>query len=687
MKYVLIGVAAVIVLIVAAVVALPLLVSEDTVRNQLISRVQDNTGRELRIDGDVKVSFLPRVKLELNDVTFANAPGAASPTMVKLAQLQLDVGIFPLIGGNLDVSRFVLVDPVIEIEIGEDGRGNWLFDEGESVTAGGAAGQAATTRDDDAESGDDGEGGGGGFLSNVSLGEIGLENGTVRYRDARSGREETISGISLDITMDDFDSPFAAKGELTWNGETINVDVGLESPRAVIDAKSTAASAGITSKHISLILDGGLSFGAPFGVNGAVNLDVPSMRNLAAWAGSPLSGEDDGTLGALKIGGKLDLAGSTIAFEDAEIAVDDIRAKGRVKVDTGGTVPSLDGALEVEALNLNPYLGTEETAAADAAEQAAPAQPTQQQAAAPEGWSDEPIDLTGLRDANANFDLTVQSIRFRDIQVGQSRVTLALRDGQLDLQLTELALYDGAGTGRIVVDAGPQVPRIDATFDLSGLQAEPFLNDAAGFDRLSGAGTIKTSVTTSGRSQREFVSALNGSGNIAFADGAINGINLAAMARNVGTAFLDAGAGEARKTDFTELSGSFTITNGLLRNDDLLLLSPLLRLEGKGSTNLPPRTVDYRLTPRIAATTEGQGGERDVAGVSVPVIIEGPWSDLSYKPDLAALITEELTNPGNAEGAVKGILKNLVPGGDNKDGEGGANPVDTIRGLFRRSDD
>ena len=409
MKYILYGLAALIVLIVGVVVLLPLLVPQDTIRNQLISRVEESTGRTLTIDGDIKVSLVPRVKLELTGVTFANAAGAAAPDMAKLAQLQLEVGIFPLIRGNLDVSRFVLVDPVIEIEIDEKGRGNWVFDNGDS--SGGGAGGAAQTAD---SAGDDGEDAGGGFLRNVRLGDIRIENGTVRYRDARSGRVETLTGIGLDITMADFDSPFAAKGELTWNGEPINVDLGLASPRAVIDAESTQASAGITTKHISLVLDGGLSFGSPFGVNGAVDLDVPSIRNLAAWVGSPLSSEDDGTLGPLKISGKLDLSGATIAFEDAEIAVDEIRASGRIRVDTGGTVPTLDGALEIERLDLNPYLGDEDASSA-------PAQSTGQAAGAAgqdEGWSDDPIDLAGLRDANATFDLAVGSIRYRDIEVG-----------------------------------------------------------------------------------------------------------------------------------------------------------------------------------------------------------------------------------------------------------------------------
>jgi AsmA protein len=141
------------------------------------------------------------------------------------------------------------------------------------------------------------------------------------------------------------------------------------------------------------------------------------------------------------------------------------------------------------------------------------------------------------------------------------------------------------------------------------------------------------------------VRGLNGNGSVTFADGAIVGINIAAMVRNAANAFLDAAAGEQRKTDFAELAGTFTIRDGILTNDDMRLQAPVLRVAGRGRVDLPERTLTYLIEPTAAATLEGQGSEQQVAGVLVPVIVEGPWNDLSYRPDLSGAIGNALRNP------------------------------------------
>ena len=117
------------------------------------------------------------------------------------------------------------------------------------------------------------------------------------------------------------------------------------------------------------------------------------------------------------------------------------------------------------------------------------------------------------------------------------------------------------------------------------------------------------------------------------------------MVRNVGSAFLSAEANETRKTDFAELGGSFTIQNGILTNDDLQLQAPALRVNGSGTVDLPARSVDYRIEPKAAATLEGQEGNTDVAGVLVPVVVQGPFDDLSYKPDLGNLVDQAIKDP------------------------------------------
>ncbi len=190
------------------------------------------------------------------------------------------------------------------------------------------------------------------------------------------------------------------------------------------------------------------------------------------------------------------------------------------------------------------------------------------------------------------------------------------------------------------------------------------------------------------------VQSLDGTGAIKFVDGAIRGINLAQMVRNVATAFT--GSGEAQKTDFAELSGTFKITKGILRNDDLLLLNPLLRVAGAGTADLPKRTVDYRVEPKVVGSIEGQGGDAAAKGLAVPVIAEGPWHDIKYRPDLAAAVGGSLGEiTKDPKGALEGakdagesLLKGLTgQGGDKAPEAGGAqkeqpNPADALKKLF-----
>jgi AsmA protein len=139
------------------------------------------------------------------------------------------------------------------------------------------------------------------------------------------------------------------------------------------------------------------------------------------------------------------------------------------------------------------------------------------------------------------------------------------------------------------------------------------------------------------------------------------------------------------KTDFAELSGSFTIKNGLVSNDDLKMLSPLLRVSGKGTADMPPRTVNYRVEPKAVSSLSGQGGVADKAGITVPIIVEGSWDNPSFRPDLTGAISDLAKDPAKALDAVKGLakepgkildnakdlakdpgsaLKTLVPGGE-----------------------
>ena len=111
-------------------------------------------------------------------------------------------------------------------------------------------------------------------------------------------------------------------------------------------------------------------------------------------------------------------------------------------------------------------------------------------------------------------------------------------------------------------------------------------------------------------------------------------------------------------------------------------------MTGEGKVPLPPRTVDYVVKPKLVGSIEGQGGASDLAGVAIPIKVTGPWSDLSYKPDLAGVLKEQVKNPAAAveklqsgEGA-KGLLDNLKPGTSGTTDGGSSGPLDLKKGLF-----
>jgi AsmA protein len=116
-------------------------------------------------------------------------------------------------------------------------------------------------------------------------------------------------------------------------------------------------------------------------------------------------------------------------------------------------------------------------------------------------------------------------------------------------------------------------------------------------------------------------------------------------------AALSGGAATGGETGFGSLTGTFTISNGILRNGDLRLTSGPVPAQGAGTVNLAQGTVDYRVTVQIA----GQ--------VPVPILVTGPIDNLSYRPEVANALENMVKKPAGAvQKVVPTALKPRIPG-------------------------
>jgi AsmA protein len=208
--------------------------------------------------------------------------------------------------------------------------------------------------------------------------------------------------------------------------------------------------------------------------------------------------------------------------------------------------------------------------------------------------------------------------------------------------LDEVRLYNGRGHGTVTLDGtAGNTASLAANITLDGISAQPLLTDAADLDRLTGTGRLAFALAGQGASERQIVETLSGKAELAIADGAIIGVNVAEMVRGIGKgSFGGLGTAPTDKTDFSEMTSTWTVRSGTAENQDLKLVSPLLRLTGSGKVTLPTREVDYMLRPKLVASLAGQGSTQDVSGIEIPVRVHGSWENPKYSPDLAGVLKD-----------------------------------------------
>lgn len=659
----------------------------DLIRAQLIDQVKARTGRTLEIAGPTKFTIIPALGVSMKDVTLSQPPGLEGPPFAKMAGLDVSVRLLPLLNRDVAIDQLVLHQPVIDLRVNKSGRASWDFatrpiSQPRSVRvaqAGGATSDAPGGLPEDARqflenAGDARKSGTSqkqAALAQLQFGDVRIVNGMVRYSDARSGAKQFVDAVNVRLRLDDIAAPLQSKGNLRWKKERLDFSSTLTSVADILADKPAALLFNVNSNPLNSRYDGTIQLGARVHAKGALVASSPSVRQLARWLDTDLPPAPG--FGAMQISGILDSRGDTHKISSAKVELDNQLAQGVVVVKTGGARPAINADLKISELNLNNYMsdGTAPPPKRQTQNSKKPAADAKPQSiedllsdpgtrvrgySARAGWSRDPIGTAFLSAADVQAKLLIGRLLVKNLKIGQSDLNVLLKNKVLQTKINEIALYSGRGSGTIVGrDAGSGALDIKSSLSLQGVEALDLLRDAAGQDWLSGKGNMKVDVSGRGVSQYQIVQSLNGSTNLSFQDGAIVGINIPQLIRNISQGNLAglSNTSPTAKTDFSSLVATWAIKNGVATNRDLKLLSPLMRVGGEGSLNLPAQSIDYMLRPKLVASLEGQGADAAGSGLEIPVRIKGPWA----KPQIQPEVGDILANPDKAIDAIKKIGK------------------------------
>lgn len=304
---------------------------------------------------------------------------------------------------------------------------------------------------------------------------------------------------------------------------------------------------------------------------------------------------------------------------------------------------------------------------------------------AAKGSGDTPIDLSALKKLNASGEAKIGWLKLANIKTQNVNIGLKAADGVATVSPFAANLYQGSMNGMLKVDARA-TPSISFKQDMKNIAIGPLLVDAINNDMLDGKGTLNVDVSTSGSSVNALKKALTGKAAVNLADGAVKGIDVAGTVRNIKSKLnvlrnqSTVNADDRQKTDFSELSATFDIKNGVARNEDLAMKAPILRLakgDSRGDIDIGNETINYLAKPTIVKSLKGQGGaDLDaLAGLSIPVKITGTFADPKFGMDFASIGTaaaksQLLDKVGGEKGtAVKELME-------------GENKVDALKGLL-----
>lgn len=624
-----------VILVVGAILLLPTFLSTDVVRNKVIAQLSAWTDKDIVLTGPATLAVFPSLALELQGLSIRDRQKSEAAPLVAMDQLTARIHLLPLLSGNIEIDRFVMIRPRIEMTIDADGRRSWTLEDGEK-TGSESASQSGQT-----------EPSGGGAASQMQSFQIGLmeiQDGQVVYRDLRSGSAFEATAINAKISWPKMTSPLTAAGSLVWQGEVVEFDGDLADAAGFVSGNSSQAKLSLRASPVEATVSGLASMAADLAMDGELTLAAPSLRGLSRWMGSAIPPGPG--LGELTLSTHFTAGGNKVSLSETRLTLDGNVAEGVVTFKTEEQRNYIQATLALATLNLDQYF-TQEAAAVSEAQSSggdnAPAAPAQGAAPAPvaNGWSRQPFDFSALKFIDADLRLSAGKIVAAGLALGSGAVSANLQQGRMATELVEIQAYGGHVNGTVVINSRSQVPSMTAKINISEANLGPLLTDIAEFTRLTGVGNLSIDVAANGTSQADIVQTLSGQIDAQVTNGEILGVDVgqlleAYQQKQYESIFLGTSGGE---TPFDFMEATYLLNQGVAQNDNLMIQAPTFEITGKGSINIVTETLDYRLRAALVRVGADDGTPASKL-FEVPLIVRGPWTNPKVTPDIANIIQD-----------------------------------------------
>jgi len=529
MKRVITGTIVVLLLMATVFVAMPFLVSSQTVRNGITAKLEELTGRQVTFQGNPSLSFHPFLGFEISDLTIIDpAKTENEKAILNVEKVKAQINLLPALTGKVEITEYQFLRPKIFLKTYGDGNDNWNFKNGslaDSIKI------ALDNRNNDKSD----------SLPDFQIGDLQIMDGILIHENDITGTSETISGINGKISWPAFDSELNISGNGIWRGEGITTNASIATPIEILSGGESALSIDLYSQPISFQFDGMANMLANLFVKGELNAQTPSINRLAEVLEIDLG--DFSSSDAWSAQGIFEATANNTNLSEASFTIGANTATGVIRVSTNEeTNRKLDGTLAFETIDLVNYFNSLGIT------------------------SETKIQPKIIRDLNIDLRVSSKSINIGAITLDNVAAALIMDNQGWTFDIGDASAFNGkliAKIGERISETKRQAFLDVATTDMDAESISTLLG--AELINISGKTSFIANIRTNKLREGLLNNGLNGSFTGTFKDGEITGIDLTKLVSQTDQAKPEelVGFNNAAATSYRKINLKFILNNGI----------------------------------------------------------------------------------------------------------------------------
>ncbi len=569
-------------LVILTAVCLVTFVNPNRFKPLIAEQVMKYTGRQLTIEGDLSWSLFPYLGVKTGHVLLSNPTGFEQKIFAEMQHATFGVKLFPLFHKRIESSGILLDGLKLNLIKEANGKNNWQFQQSLANTA-----QPVVGRSDQNPMRR--------LSAGLAIEGIEVTNAEVNWTDKQKNQFLTIEKLNLQAKDISFLKPFSISSDFNF----ISKNPALSGHVKMTSEISLSVDQQIYSFR-NLVVDEQLQQGTKkynWQVTGDVIADL--QQQTLQWTNF------HGQLGGLNLTGKISIVNLT-------------------------TTPHAAGHFQIQPCDLKEVL---------------------------QSSGQDMTNVQTLKNMSGDIDFTaaantvdvkgkfkIDTVEAKQVKLTNVMVPMHYQIGVLELAPITADFYQGSLQSTVKVNLTGVVPQIAMDSKLTSVHIEPLLQDLGGNNqklKLQGVGDIALQVTTVGSSSDAIVKNLNGTGQVNFNQGVLQGMDIGYLIDSAYSVLKQKAltTTNTKQTQFDSLTGNLVFRDGVMVNDDLVLNSPRFKTDGKGSIDLVNQKIDYHLQTVLSqATTDQKNDWGNLYGLPIPINIAGYLKDPAIRLDTGVLV-------------------------------------------------